>query len=1357
MRNIKFVFIALLLPLVNIYSVNVRNLTIRDGLSSNSVLTIYQDSKQRMWFGSWNGLNRFDGTQLQTWFVGTGNPDGLDSNLILSIAEDEKGSIWLTTEHSICRFEEQQGRFRKYPCANMLLVMGGKDEILAFASGAPYLYSYIPSTDTFERLLLPEGLNHEILSLFYWKGSFWSHTKEGMLFRYHIHHNDKQGIVIDRVEEVCSEQTVFSVTTSPGSVLWLVKYDGWIVKKNPEDGSEELFVNILPELNFESRTFQDDTHVWVDPSNTYLYVNYKSGGVCKYAIKEKKVVETYAKDTKVTTFYHGTQDVLWVASDEQGIFQFSPDIYPFHNFPNEMFGNAKQKMVRCFHLDKQDNLWIGTKGDGIFRLDRFSIDSIPAYTSLKHYTERDGLLNDQVWTFCENKQGDLMIGTDGAGMTVYDMATGQFQAITGDDPAILDSFFKYIYVIYQDNDGFYWLGLHGGGLVKLALCKENGKYKVLSYKRYTDKDLLIGSVVTAIVPQNDSILWVTTRGSGITIINMRAETAYYLRSDPENQSSISGDDAYCLYQDRRKAFWVGTSSGLNVCAEPNGPNTYAFDHYTVHDGLPNNSVRIVQQGADSSLWIATSTGLCRLNGTKLAVFDYRSGLLDNEFAENAGYYNAVSNMLFFGGNKGFSCFYANEIQDYPFTPSILLTDFKLHNKSVCPESYMNEDRAVCLSYNQNFFTLTFTAVDYIGGDLPGYMYRLKGLSDEWLDAESNSCNFTNVLSGEYLFQVKNKQTDQVVYSLPFYVAKPWWKHPLAYSLYFMVVLSVLYLSFRLYSVRMTERNALLIERMNRKKEEEMHESKLSFFTNIAHELSTPLTLVNGRCEKVLSLPGLSPEVRRYVSIIRNNTDRMNSLMKQIMEFRKAETGNLKIVIQPVSVPAVINRIVSDFRDLLDENKIDLTHRVSSSIDTWPTDLDCLEKIMYNLFSNAVKYTPVNGRIEVDVNVSEDRLHLIVTNTGQGIKPEDLPLLFNRFKILDNYERSLSKRQFNRNGIGLSLCNTLVNLLKGKIVVESQYGEKTTFRVTLPLLPVDVVERPVKECEPEDKRTYFETIIKNDLRSEDALEDSAEKQDRKVTDPELPHLLIADDNQEIQEMLRDSLSQKFQLTFASDGEEALTYVKQFMPDLIISDVMMPVMDGNELTRRLKADKLLSHIPVILLSSKVSMSDQEKGLNAGADAYVPKPFQSSYLHTLISQLLVNRIKLKDYYNSPANLKEYHDGKISDKSDREFLENLNRVIQENLPEPDLSPEYLSVRMNISRVQLYRKLKALTEQSPAEYIRRLRFAYCCKLLLTTDMSVQEIVYQSGFSSTSFYREFTKTYNCSPKEYRDRGRETDS
>ncbi|MFT3902659.1 MAG: two-component regulator propeller domain-containing protein [Niabella sp.] len=1331
--------------------INIRNIGVKEGLSNSNIICIFQDSKQRMWFGTWNGLNRYDGDKITKWKVGFNDPSTISNSIIYQVGEGQEGQYWIATSQHLNRFDERTETFYKYPLINVRFAVSPGKLLVSYVLDKPGLKYYDASKDAFSSIILPLLQNEGIRNIGFDSKVMWVHTTRGALYKvpYQLNGNT---LSVKNIEPVYPAGNIFLFSCFDDSGIWIIHNNGWLVFRDSQFGREVSYVNVLPDLNFLSQEFQDDTHLLIDKNNRVIHMNSKLGGINKYSFNETGVYkkEVLMKGQIITYLNNGPQNTLWVGTEGLGVFMLYENIFSFSNLPNELFGNSLRKTVRSFLLDKDSTLWVATKGGGIFLLPRFHISNTEYSLKTRNLTIADGLLNDQVYTLYKMKNDNILIGGEGSGINVYNPAKRLMSSITAGHPMIKDPGLKYIYAIAQDDNDNIWLGTERSGLVRLSLNSGPDNISVTGYKRFEKKQGLNSNSISCLLADGDADLWIGTKGGGLALFNTRN---YKIRVfSPESKGAmLSSVDVICIYKDSRDNVWVGTFAGLNKLST-DGKGGFHWRVYTDKEGLPDNTVRAITEDSAGNIWLSTNSGLCRLNTAHdfIESFGTGSGLLQNEFADNAAYKS--NDALFFGGNSGFSSFLAYQIKTYNFLSPLLFTEFKVHNEKILLSRYANKDGVLQLKYNQNFFSVAFNAIDYLQANKTEYLYQLEGFNEKWVDnGTSNVCYFTNVPPGDYTLKVRQKniipKAAGNVATLRIQIAKPWWKHPIAYCIYVLLAALAAWVAIRIFLTIAKEKRNMLIEKMNRKKEEEIHESKLTFFTNMAHELTTPLTLVNGPCDKILNEPGINKRTTDYVTTIKTNAMRMNGLLKQMMEFRKAETGHLSLFITPVNIPGTIESIMNDFRQVIEEKRITIDIEGNLEDVHFPTDKSCLEKILYNLISNSIKYTPNNGAISIDYRLDERRLVFEIINTGKGIRREDLPLVFDRFKVLDN-EPSYASSGFSRNGIGLSLCASLVGLLKGEITADSEYGRSATFKVMLPGLPLDDESKIQSQHSIAHSRNYFEEVIKDDL--ELAVSQPAHQQIESANKKEAPLILIVEDSAEISSLLKDSFEKKYNLGFASNGVEAIEFIKTQIPDLIISDIMMPDMDGYELTRQVKNNKIISHVPVILLSGIADVDKQIKGLHSGADAYVSKPFDINYLETLTGQLLQNRTKLKQYYNSSASLVDYHVGKEVTKKDRDFLEQLNGIINAEVTNEALDTNYLCEKLHISRIQLYRNLKRLNGQSPADYIRRLRYAYSCKLLTTTEKTIQEIIYESGFANkASYYKGFSKIYNCSPAEYR--------
>jgi signal transduction histidine kinase/DNA-binding response OmpR family regulator len=563
-------------------------------------------------------------------------------------------------------------------------------------------------------------------------------------------------------------------------------------------------------------------------------------------------------------------------------------------------------------------------------------------------------------------------------------------------------------------------------------------------------------------------------------------------------------------------------------------------------------------------------------------------------------------------------------------------------------------------------------------------------------------------------------------SIRIVILPPWYLTVYAKIAYLFLLLWAVYLAYYVLRKKYESRKIKLQE----KYKEDMYEGKLRFFTNITHEFSTPLTLIYGPCERILSYRESDAFIRKYAQIIKSNAERLHSLIQEIIDFRRMETGNKICRIEPIDVSRLTREIINSFSDLAEQNHIQFESNVDSDIQ-WNSDGSCYTKILNNLISNAFKYTPPRGIIVVAVGIENQNLIVKVYNTGKGIKAEDIPLIFNRYSILDNIKENSIKGLSSRNGLGLAICHSMTELLRGTIEVRSEIDRYAEFSVTLPRL------------EPDRQEIRLSTT--------DGGSGTCSRRGEQGEAIQKNYILVIDDNAELLWMLKDILSGEYRVVTALDGRTGLDILKQETPDLIITDVMMPNMDGITLTKQLKENIHTMHIPLVILSAKNTHEEKIAGLDSGADIYIPKPFDTEYLKTVVRNLIRNKKNLEAYYNSSASAFEFTNGQLLGKENRDFLRTVLQLIDINIANEDFSVELLARNMQISVRNLYRKFKELNLSTPNDFIKEQRLQYAGKLIKTTRLTIQEIMYKSGFTNQShFYKEFARRFGKTPKEYRE-------
>ncbi|MEA4981856.1 MAG: response regulator, partial [Paludibacter sp.] len=535
--------------------------------------------------------------------------------------------------------------------------------------------------------------------------------------------------------------------------------------------------------------------------------------------------------------------------------------------------------------------------------------------------------------------------------------------------------------------------------------------------------------------------------------------------------------------------------------------------------------------------------------------------------------------------------------------------------------------------------------------------------------------------------------------------------------------------------------------LDEKYKEEMYENKLRFFTNITHEFCTPLTLIHSPSERLLNYEGSDQYIKKYAQIIKSNAESLNNLIQEIIDFRRMETGNKTCKIEQCDINEICGEIMDSFADIAEENHINFTLQIAPAV-IWSSDKSCIIKILNNLISNAFKYTSTYGDIRISVDIENKELVLKVYNSGKGIPPEDIHLIFSRYSILDNIKQNSIKGLSSRNGLGLSICKSMVELLDGKIEIKSEVDKFAEFIVRLPAIETENIETIPQE---ETGKGTEKHTVEGDSRSGNRFVDMRRFEEATKQGTEIqPRILVIDDNEEILWTLKDILSKDYAVYTAGDGNEGFEQLINNMPDLVITDIMMPNLDGISLIKRIKLNPNTMHIPLVIISAKSAIDDRIQGIGSGADAYVSKPFDTPYLKTVIGQLIEKHRKLKEYYNSSASAYDYVNGQLMSKEDRDFIQNVLQIIDQNISEVEFNPEDLAENLRISLRSLYRKFKDLELLPPKDFIKKQRVEYSAKLLISTSLTIQEIMYHAGFTTRShFHKEFTKRYNQSPKEYR--------
>lgn len=1324
------------------------------GLSNSSVNAIFQDSENLLWIGTWDGLNRYDGNRFKIFRPELNNENSLSNQVILKIAEDSEGKIWLLTIHGINSYDKKTDAFQRYyfsrenkpPLSesefNMALdaskkvFCAVKDWGIGYFDGSAFqlLNAKNLSNKAVKKMeFLPTG---ELLVLFENNDLFALSLKTDRNGKKLI---SKATLISKKIRTfgIVTNQKICSISTTGNTVLYSLA-----AKEN----------QVLPTKKINNIIGHTPEGLVLSDQSGYFIINSAGNIINKPWLH-------YLNNQKITTLIQGTENVLWMGTDGDGLFKMYPLKRSFSLISKNQVPDLDGGIVRTFLKVDGHSFWVGTKGKGLFRFPSDFYLNPEKSLQYQNFNESNSSINNAVFALHKGQDNLIFIGTDGDGITVFDLKKSKlinWEAIEGNEKC---DYFKSTYSISQDKKGFIWLGTNGYGMIRCKIERSGEKLKVTEFKKYlaknNDAKSLSSNIIFSIIPKNEKQLWIGTRLGGLNLFDKKTEQFYAYKNDKDDPQSLSNNDILCLQQDANNRLWIGTSFGLNLLKNLKSDGKAVFRSFTVKDGLPNNTVHGIISDKKSNLWISTNFGLSNfnLNGIKFINYTKNEGLQNNEFADGAFYQDQKSDFIFMGGIKGFNYFLPEKIKESPIIPDILIDKISGQNQPIpyyqglviTPDSDFHP--SIVLKHDQNFFDIELAALTYVNSDKCQYAYQLTNFDKGWNTINNRRIiSFTNVPKGNYSLWIKWTNSDGVwskpVRAIDIRIKPVFWQSNLAITIY--LVLTVLFILFVLSYYK--KRQSLSQNILFRKREEELHENRLTFFTNIAHEFQTPLTLIVGPVQKLSETTNLSERNQKFIQMIQRNSSRLLFLTQQLLEFRKAEYDHLEVIAKEFDLVNLVEQIAELFDEWALDKNIDYNLNIPSTLPGW-FDKDKIEKIVFNLMSNAFKYTPVNGKIDLKFCIEEkqpNRLNITIINTGKGIPKEKLDSLFDRFFLSDS---NSTDNDLFRTGIGLAYIKKLVTVLRGEIQVSSIADRQTTFTVLIPCSKdafsekeLDVTVSPVLISH--HLKNILEEIPKKAEDTPNKIASLEQIEDHRKT------VLIVEDEKEIHLFLNDLLGEKYKIITAYNGVEALEILEKEIPDIIISDVMMPLMDGVELCKRVKQDIQTCHIPFIMLTAKDSVIHRIEGLESGANSYIPKPFYPDHLLIRIQKLLEEKELIMKHFSQDTLVENLSTLPVNNE-EKDFIKKVIDLIRKNIENENLQSLYIEKELGISNSQLYRKTKQLFGLTPGDLIRTIRLKNSAELLRKSELTVSEVCYQSGFNNRSyFYREFKKMYNTTPKNY---------
>lgn len=1322
----------------------------QDGLSNNHINVIFKDRQGFVWFGTNSGANRYDGYSFKIFRHDDLDSSSLSDNLVLGIFQGPEEQLYIVTAGGrINIYDPVTGsllpktaawlRARNLPPGNLVRILRNKEDRYYFIYADSGLYRYEPGRGAVHLPTVKAGENANIPitdAALDAAGDIWLSYNTGILQRFDAASQTISSRTTINQRAALQGNYGYKLYVGRDDKLWLFAQDNLsgLWQYDPASGALRHFVRDSGNIRLSSNNIGDV----VQDGKGQIWVATDKGGLDILDIPNNTVRNLHQSDedrslveNTLTTLYIDDLQTLWVGTLKNGVCYYQPNMlrFPLYKRQPGVPESLPYDDVNCFAEDPKGDLWIGTDGGGLIFFDRHA----NKFKQFRHKAaDPNSLVSDAVVSLLMDHRGILWIGTYQGGLDRYDGHKFVHYRHNEADPASLAD--NRIYSLREDGTDHLWVGTLLGGLDRLDVS--TGKF-------YHNNDSLPHSIhsnyVSALAEDSAGNLWIGT-AYGVSMLSRN--TGQYTYYTAEN-SRLSENVVFGLTCDHRGIMWVATRQGLSAMM----PGKDSFQSFSTRDGLPANMIASVQEDRDHFLWVSTSAGLSRLtvsnDATTLAIkclnFDELDGLQGREFNVNAGFRTKDGELLF-GGPKGFNLFKPGSIQLNDHIPPVVLTGLQLHNKDAPLPPSVVRDGNLILSHDENNFTLEFAALSYINARNDRYAYRLEGFDKDWIttDGRNRRAAYTNIDPGEYFFHVKASNSDGVWndkgITLHLVVRPPFWKTTLAYIFYGLALLAILYFARMRIIRRARARFALAEERREAIRIRELDRMKTKFFTNLSHEFRTPLSLILSPVDKLIRTSA-DPGRKQLALTIERNARRLLHLVNQLLDLRKMEVNELKLNISSGDLAAFIKSTTDSFADLADERGICLDYHADT--DQLPAlfDKDKLERILFNLLSNALKFTPRGGTIRVEWTVLErdERsalTELKVKDSGIGI-PRDL-----QDKIFESFFQADSPGHLRSQGtgIGLAITREFVEMHGGSIRVDSEPDKGSCFTALLPvsLLPAAsaaTATPPTKEMDPA-VTTPEPTGI-----------------------PEHPitqfKILLVEDDDDFRFYLKENLAPLFTVLEAPNGQEGWQKALSAQPDLVVTDVNMPLMDGLELCKKIKGDQRVRNIPVILLTALTAENRQLQALGLGANDYISKPFIVEILISRIRNLLqfkefVEDNARKQIIAEPAAIEAQPERTAED-----FLREAVEVLEKNIADPDFSVDDWSRELGLSRTTLYKKILGATAKTPIGFIRSFRLKRAAQLLEKTQHNVAEVAYMVGFNNPKYFaRYFKELYGVLPSIY---------
>lgn len=1320
----------------------------RSGLSQNDVISIFQDSDGFMWFGTNDGINRYDGNNLKIYRNGEGE---LSSGIISDVKEDISKKIWISTKdngiNSLCLLT---GDIERYTTENSNILSNRINSIVVDSKGNIWyscnigIGKLIIGNQSKKFINITEPNSDEIL---FKKSKLFVDSKDQIWIMAHKKLSKIKGNKVQKILENESFAFVDMAEYSDGYVI-VTKGRAFIF-----DGKKVNKKNYWPKRyivkgDLLSVFINENNECFIGGNrliNKYKY-SYASNSFERDNFFEDYKASIGGDKSIISSIYQDKTGILFLGTVGDGVKKYNPKSKKFSHY--KLGKTTSTRKVRAIFEDSNSNLFIGHEGDSLYTL-----ISSPIASSEKHFVKTNTELKS-IFSMAEIVWGDNKNTVLGGSSYSYGLAY-----ILGDHLE-LPKISSRVFAIKQTSNGLVWIGTYSKGIYRFD---PNGKYPLKHFvMNGGDGNGLLSNTIRSICADAKGRLWIgTSKGLNLLLhgeqIKDNPKFVGFLH-DKDNKESLSHNYVLPIFESSDGEIWMGSmGGGLNRLIAIDKPGLARFQRFTSDDGLPNNVIKSIEEDDFGNLWISTNRGISRLDlsTNKFENYDIYEGMQDYEFSELCSW-KLRTGELAFGGVNGINIFNPEEITKDSTTAYPAFTRLNVLNKEVTPgqelvnrvimEQDINHVKELKFLYKENSFSIEFASLHYAYPLKNKCRYKLEGFDDEWIySLTGNEAKYTNLKPGEYKFRLQaansNGVWSNVEKVLPIYVAQPTYLSWPMKTVYIFFVLLILMFFKRFSVIRVKRKHELLIQELEKEKAEEINQMKFSFFTNISHEFKTPLTLILSPLEQLVKSKTLPSElaIRNTNALMYRNAKVLLRLVNQLIDFRKIDKGQLKLYVQEGNLKAFLVKIHESFMPLAIKKDIQfdfVAHIVNSKV---LFDFDKLSKVITNLLSNAFKFTDEGGKVLLEIlEDKSDKVTIIVSDNGCGIPQSLQSNIYERFF---QHAEDKSGMQIG-SGIGLAYTKSLIELMHGEIDLKSQEGEGTVFFVKLPVNP--------SVFEPEELVSSKSEINYQTLNSdiEHVYPDLILNESPEINkEANLQTLLLVEDNNDLRTFLSDYFATSFHIHTAVNGADGFKKAVEYSPDIVVTDLAMPVMDGIELTEKLKNHQETSHIPVVMLTAQSAEQSYKQGLDSGADVYLTKPVKVDLLNAQIKSLLKNREALRTKFKEKIELQP---SELSPtRKDESFLKKVMELIEDNVGDPEFTVQKLSVECGMSQTTLNVKLNALTGQKAKIFIRSIRLKRAGQLLLQGEKTISEITYSVGFNDLQYFRKcFVSEFGCLPSDY---------